>query len=68
MKNQQLQRLFHPAVRWVENVGSLIQLFLKKISDTDKYEEMEMDTGLLYLALAGKDVYHCIRGEKKQEW
>ena len=27
-----------------------------------------MNTDSLYLALAGKEMYDCIRGEKSQEW
>ena len=29
---------------------------------------MEMDTNLLYLELAEKEVYDCIRSEKMQDW
>ena len=34
--------------------------------DTDKYEEMKMDTDSLYSALAEKQFYACIRSEKRQ--
>ena len=38
--------------------------FFTKIRDTDKYEEMEMDTDSLYLAIAERHLHDCIRGEK----
>ena len=36
--------------------------------DTDKYEETEMDTDSLYSALAEKELFYCIRNEKRQDW
>ena len=39
-----------------------------EISDTDKYEEMEMYTGSMCLASGEKDFYECIGYEKKQQW
>ena len=41
--------------------------FFKKISDTNKYAEMELDTDSLYSALADTELYGCIRNEKRQE-
>ena len=42
--------------------------FFVKYYDIDKFEELEMDTDSLYLALAEKELYDCIRSDKKQEW
>ena len=42
--------------------------FSTKFCDTDKYGEIEMDTDSLYLALAEKGLYDCVRNEKRQEW
>ena len=40
----------------------------KKICDTDKYEEVEMDTDALYLALCEKKLEDVIVPEKRPEW
>ena len=38
--------------------------FFDKFCDLNKFEELEMDTGSLYLALAEKIFYVCIQAEK----
>ena len=42
--------------------------FFDRFCDVNKFEELEMDTGSLYLALAHENLYDCIRLAKKQEW
>ena len=42
--------------------------FFKKLSDTDKYEELEMDTDSLYLALSEENLEDVILPEKRAEW
>ena len=42
--------------------------FFVKYCDIEKFEDLEMDTDSLYLALAGKELYDCIHTDKKQEW
>ena len=42
--------------------------FIKKFCDTDKYEELEMDTDSLYLALSEKILEDVILPEKRAEW
>ena len=42
--------------------------FFKKFSDTDKYEELEMDTDSLYLALSEENLEDVIIPEKRAEW
>ena len=42
--------------------------FLANFWDTEKYEEMKMDTDSLYLALAGEELYDCIRSKKRKDW
>ena len=46
----------------------LYYIFFTSFCNTDKYEEKKMVTDSLYLALAEKDLYDCLRKEKKQEW
>ena len=36
--------------------------------DVNKFEELEVDTDSLYLALSEKELYVCIREESKAEW
>ena len=36
--------------------------------DTDKYEELEMDTDFLYLALSEENLEEIILPEKRAEW
>ena len=42
--------------------------FLTRCCDVNKFEEWEMDTDSLYLALAEKELEGCIRPEMKAEW
>ena len=42
--------------------------FFKKFCDTDKYEELEMDTDSLYLALSEENLGDVILPEKLDEW
>ena len=42
--------------------------FFKKFCDTDKYEELEMDTDFLYLALSEENLEDVIVPEKRAEW
>ena len=41
--------------------------FFTKICDINKFEDLEMDTDLLYLALADKELEDCIRPELRAE-
>ena len=42
--------------------------FFKQYCDESKFEELEMDTDSLYLALAENDITDCIRQDKLVEW
>ena len=42
--------------------------FFKKLCDTDKYEELEMDTDSPYLALSEEKLEDVILPEKRSEW
>ena len=42
--------------------------FFKKFCDTDKYEELEMNTDSLYLALSEENLEDVIVPEKRAEW
>ena len=42
--------------------------FFERFCDVNKFEELEMDTDSLYLALSEKQLYDCIREESKAEW
>ena len=42
--------------------------FFDKFCDVNKFEELEMDTDSLCLALAEENLYDCIRPEKKVDW
>ena len=42
--------------------------FFTRFSDVNKFDELEMDTDLLYLALAEKQLEDCIRPEMRAEW
>ena len=42
--------------------------FFKQYCDESKFEELEMDTDSLYLALAENDITDCIRKDKLGEW
>ena len=41
--------------------------FFERFCDVKKFEELEMDTDSLYLALSEKELYDCIREESKAE-
>ena len=55
--------LQHAKLRMLE----LYYNFLDKYRDVKKFEELEMDTDLLCLALSENNLYDCIRPTKKQE-
>ena len=42
--------------------------FFTRFCDVNKFEELEMDTDLLYLALTEKELEDCIRTEMRAEW
>ena len=42
--------------------------FFDKFCDVNTFEELEMDTDSLYLALAHNNSYDCILPSKKSEW
>ena len=42
--------------------------FFKKLCDTEKYEELEMDTDSLYLARSEVNLEDIILAEKRKEW
>ena len=42
--------------------------FFDKFCDVKKFEELEMDTDSLYMALAHEILYECIRPEMKSTW
>ena len=42
--------------------------FFERFRDVNKFEELEMDTDSLYLALSEKELYDCVREESKAEW
>ena len=42
--------------------------FFTRFCDVNKFEELEMDTDSLYLALAEKELEDCIRPEMRTEW
>ena len=42
--------------------------FFESFCDVNKFEELEMDTDSLYVALSEKDLFDCIREESKAEW
>ena len=42
--------------------------FFEKFCDTDKYEELEMDTDSLYLALSEEKLEDVILPQKRAEW
>ena len=42
--------------------------FFTRFCDVNKFEELEMDTDLLYFALAEKELEDCIRPEMRAEW
>ena len=42
--------------------------FFERFCDVNKFEELEMDTDSLYLALSEKELYDCIREDSETEW
>ena len=46
----------------------LYYIFFKKICDTENYEELEMDTDSLFLALSEENLDDIILTEKRNEW
>ena len=42
--------------------------FYDKFCDVNKFEELEMDTDSLYLALAEENSYDCIKPDKRAAW
>ena len=42
--------------------------FFTSLCDVKKFEDLETDTGSLYLALAEKDLEDCVRPEMRPEW
>ena len=42
--------------------------FFTRFCDVNKFEELEMDTDSLYLALAEREMENCIRPEMRAEW
>ena len=50
------------------NMLELYYNFFKNFSDTDKYEELEMDTDSLYLALSEEILEDVFVPEKRAEW
>ena len=46
----------------------LYYIFFDKFSDVNKFEELELDTDSLYLALAEEDLDDCILPSKRAEW
>ena len=44
---------------------SYVTTFSKNVCDTDKYEENKIDSNSLYLVVAEKELYDCVRSEKK---
>ena len=42
--------------------------FFERFCDVNKFEELEMDTDSLHLALSEKKLYHCSREESKVKW
>ena len=43
-------------------------IFFPKFCDVKKFQESELDTDSLYLALAGKELEDCIRPKMRWEW
>ena len=42
--------------------------FFERFCDVNKFEELEMDTDFLYLALSERELFDCIREESKTDW
>ena len=56
--------LQYPKLRMLE----LYYNFFTRFCDVNKFEESEMDTDSLYLALAEKELEDCIKPEMRAEW
>ena len=56
--------LQYAKLRMLELYGN----FFTRFCDVKKFEELEMDTDSLYLALAEKELEDCIRPEMRAEW
>ena len=56
--------LQHAKLRLLE----LYYNFFTKFSHVNKFEELEMETDWLYLALAEEELEDCIRPEMRAEW
>ena len=52
----------------ISECWSFILISSKKFCDTEKYEELEMDTDSLYLALSEENLEDIILPEKRNEW
>ena len=42
--------------------------FFDELCDVNKFEELEMDTDSLYLALCKENLYDCIKPDKRAAW
>ena len=42
--------------------------FFDKLYDVNKFEELEMDTNSIYLALVEENLYDCIEPVKRAAW
>ena len=42
--------------------------FFDKLYDVNKFEELEMDTNSIYLALVEENLYDCIKPVKRAAW
>ena len=51
-----------------QRILELYYNFLNRFCDVNKFEELEMDTDSLYLALAEKELEDCIRPEMRTRW
>ena len=49
-------------------MSELYYNFFERFCDVNKFEELEMDTDSLHLALLEKELYDCIREESTNEW
>ena len=57
-------RLQYAKLRMLE----LYYNFFDKFCDVNKFEELELDTDSLYLALAEESLYDCIKPDKRAAW
>ena len=46
----------------------LYYCFFERFCDVNNFEELELDTESLYLALSEEELYDCIREESRVEW